>query len=91
MSMSFYDTNRHAWRMMWVGNDGKSNDLEGTYRDGAMRLTGWVLDDAGRKILASNVLQNVSPDIVRHIYSESADGGKTWVVKSDGRFVRRHQ
>jgi hypothetical protein len=91
MSMSFYDVNRHVWRMVWVSDNNQSNDFEGTYRDGAMRFRGWVLDSAGKRVLASNVLQNIPPDAVRHIYSESRDGGKTWVVKSDGRFVRRNE
>ena len=89
MSMSFYDVNRHAWRMVWNGDDNRSNDFEGSYRDGAMRFEGWILDGDGKRLLASNVLENVSPDTIRHIYSTSSDGGKTWVVKSDGRFVRR--
>jgi hypothetical protein len=89
MSMSFFDVNRHVWRMVWDDDGNRSNDFEGSYRDGAMRFVGWVLDQSGRKILASNVLQDVSPDVVRHIYSTSSDDGKTWVVKSDGRFTRR--
>jgi len=89
MSMSFYDVNRRVWRMVWNGNDNKSNDFEGSYHDGAMRFEGWILDADGRRLLASNVLENVSPDTIRHIYSTSSDGGKTWVVRSDGRFIRR--
>jgi hypothetical protein len=89
MSMSFYDANRHVWRMVWNGDDNRSNDFEGSYRDGAMRFEGWILDADGKRVLASNVLQDVSPDTIRHIYSVSLDGGKTWAVKSDGRFVRR--
>jgi hypothetical protein len=89
MSVAFYDNNRHLWRMIWNDDSNQSNDLEGDYSDGAMRFTGWVLDSAGNRQLVSNVLQNVSPDIVRHTYSISSDNGKTWMVKSDGRFVRR--
>ena len=91
MSMSFYDVNRHVWRMVWNGDDNRSNDLEGSFRDGAMRFEGWVLDADGKRLLATNVLENVSPDTIRHTYSTSSDGGKTWVVKSDGRFVRRKE
>jgi hypothetical protein len=91
MSMSFYDVNRHVWRMVWNGDDNGSNDFEGSYRDGAMKFEGWVLDSDGKRLLASNVLENVSPDTIRHTYSTSSDGGKTWVVKSDGRFVRRKE
>ena len=89
MSMAFYDNNRHLWRMIWNDDSNQSNDLEGSYSDGAMRFTGWVLDSTGNRQLVSNVLQNVSPDVIRHTYSISPDNGKTWVVKSDGRFARR--
>ena len=91
MSMAFYDIHRHLWRMVWNDDANQSNDFEGTYRDGAMRFEGWILDKNGRRLLASNVLQNVSSGIIRHIYSTSADNGKTWDIKSDGRFVRRSQ
>jgi len=89
MSMAFYDANRRTWRMVWNDDSNSSNDFEGDFRDGAMRFLGWVLDPAGKKVLASNVLQPVSKDTIRHIYSTSSDNGKTWVVRSDGRFVRR--
>ncbi|MGH9442702.1 MAG: hypothetical protein ACRD16_10560 [Thermoanaerobaculia bacterium] len=88
MSISFYDVNRRAWRMVWIADDGLSNDFDGQYSDGAMRFRGWVLGADGKRLLASNVLENVSPDTIRHVYSTSADGGKTWDVKGDGRFVR---
>ena len=90
MSMSFYDANRRRWRMIWNDDANSSNDLEGSYREGAMRFKGWVVDSAGKRLLVTNVLQNVSPDVIRHIYSVSEDNGRTWAVKSDGRFVRRH-
>ena len=90
MSMAFYDTNRRTWRMVWNDDSNSSNDFEGEFTKGAMRFQGWVLDPSGKKVLASNVLQPVSNDIIRHIYSTSSDDGKTWVVHSDGRFVRRH-
>jgi hypothetical protein len=89
MSMSFYDVNRRAWRMVWNGDDNQSNDFEGRYENGAMRFEGWMRDASGKRVLARNVLENVSPDTIRHVYSISADGGKTWDVKSDGRFARR--
>jgi hypothetical protein len=90
MSMGFYDVNRHTWRMIWNDDSNQSNDLEGSYSEGAMRFKGWMLDSSGKRLLVSNILQDVSPDIIRHIFSVSNDDGKTWVVKSDGRFVRRH-
>jgi hypothetical protein len=91
MSMAFYDVNRRVWRMVWNDDANQSNDFEGSFRDGAMRFDGWVLDRDGKRLLASNVLQEVSPGVIRHIYSTSADDGKTWAVKGDGRFVRRKE
>lgn len=88
MSMAFYDVNRRVWRMVWNGDDNRSNDFEGSYRDGAMRFEGWVLAADGKRVLARNVLENVSPDTIRHVYSLSTDAGRTWVVQSDGRFAR---
>jgi hypothetical protein len=90
MSMAFYDVSRHVWRMVWMGDDGISNDLQGSFHDGAMRMTGWMVDQAsGKRLRISNVLRPVSHDTIRHTFSVSTDGGKTWTVKSDGRFVRR--
>jgi Tetratricopeptide repeat len=88
MSMSFYDVSRHVWRMVWNDDSNQSNDFEGSYHDGAMRFEGWVLDPEGNRILTRNVLQDVSPDVIRHTYATSPDGGRTWVVQSDGRFTR---
>jgi tetratricopeptide (TPR) repeat protein len=89
MSISFYDVNRKVWRMVWNDDNNSSNDFEGTYSDGAMHLTGWVLDGSGKRILARNTLVNVSPDTVHQFYQTSPDSGKTWVTLGDGRYVRR--
>src|SRR5262249_32310113 len=90
MSIVFYDVTRKTWRMIWNDDSNSSNDfLDGEFHDGTMRFTGWVLNPKGERIMASNVLQNVSPGLIRHIYSTSTDSGKTWTVRSDGRFVRK--
>lgn len=92
MSMVFFDVTQKTWRMFWNDDSNGSNVFdEGTYRDGSMRFVGWQLDPAGNRIMVSNVLQNVSPDVIRHVFSSSADSGKTWIVRSDGRFVRRKE
>jgi hypothetical protein len=90
MSISFYDINRKVWRMIWDDSRNTSNDFEGSYHDGAMRFLGWILDDQGRRILAKNVLENISPDTIKHTYAVSPDSGKTWNALGVGRFVRRH-
>ena len=90
MSMVIYDATKKTWRMFWNDDANSSNVFDdGVYRDGAMRFTGWALGPRGNLVMASNVLQNVSPDTIRHVFSVSRDSGKTWTVLSDGRFTRR--
>jgi hypothetical protein len=91
MSMVIYDVSRHAWRMLWNDDRNGSNDFEGHYRDGAMRFSGWVLNAAGQKILTSNVLMDVSPDVIHHIFSTSADSGRTWTIRSSSRWTRQRK
>jgi hypothetical protein len=92
MSIVFYDVNLKTWRMIWNDDSNSSTVFtEGSYHDGAMRFFGWKLDPNGNPVYASNVLENVSPGLIRHIFSTSADSGKTWTVRSDGRFVRRKE
>ena len=89
MSMTFYDVNRHAWRMVWNDDSNGSNDFEGSVKDGVMHFLGWVLDPAGHKVMASNTIERISADTVRQTYALSADSGKTWQTQQSGRWVRR--
>jgi len=92
MSIVFYDVTLKTWRMVWNDDSNSSTVFsEGAYRDGAMRFLGWKLDPRGKPVYVSNVLENVSPGLIRHIFSTSSDSGKTWTVRSDGRFVRRKE
>lgn len=92
MSIVFYDTTRKTWRMIWNDDTNGSTDFDqGSYTDGAMRFTGWKVDPTGNRVMVSNVLENVSPGLIRHIFSISPDSGKTWKVLSDGRFVKRKE
>ncbi|MGH9422619.1 MAG: hypothetical protein ACRD3J_21765 [Thermoanaerobaculia bacterium] len=94
MSMVFYDTTRKTWRMVWNDDANGSTVFDkGEYTDGAMRFTGWKADPRdpkGSLVMVQNVLENVSPGLIRHIFSISPDSGKTWKVLSDGRFVMRN-
>ena len=91
-SMFFYDTGRKKWRQVWHDDSNEVNEFEGDYVNGAMRLYGWLPDPStGATLYASNVLQDVAPGLIRHIFSTSADSGKTWAVRSDGRFVRKKE
>jgi hypothetical protein len=89
MSVVYYDAGRDAWRMIWVDDGNGSVEFDGHYRDGAMRFEATTVAPDGSTTISRNVLQDVSPDLIRHTFSSSTDGGKTWVVQADERFVRR--
>jgi hypothetical protein len=89
MSMSFYEHDRRTWRQVWSDDGNGENDFEGAFVDGAMRFHGWVLGPDGRHVLTRNTLMEASPGVIHHLYEVSYDNGKSWVIASDGRFVRR--
>jgi hypothetical protein len=92
MSLVMYDATKKTWRMFWNDDSNGSTVFDqGLYRDGAMRFTGWTTSPKGDVVMASNVLQNVSADTIRHLFSISRDSGRTWLTLSDGRFARRKE
>ena len=80
---------RRVWHQTWADSAGGLLLLEGSFRDGAM-----ILSDAtvpGRKDTAAvNEIQwTPSPDgSVRQLWRVTPDGGATWKVVFDGRYVR---
>jgi tetratricopeptide (TPR) repeat protein len=87
-SINFWDTNRHAWRQVWISADGGSLDYEGQFTDGAMRFTGWTLGADGRRVLQKLTFFGIAADTVRQLFEASDDGGTTWKSTFDGRYVR---
>lgn len=88
-SLNRWDPDRGVWHQTWVDNQGGLLLLEGRFADGAM-----TLDDAkvpGRK--DPNAVNRVqwTPNAdgsVRQLWSGSSDGGRTWKVVFDGKYVR---
>ena len=88
-SLNRWDADRGVWHQTWVDNQGGLLLLEGRFAEGAM-----TLDDAtvpGRK--DPNALNRVRWSVnadgsVRQLWSASGDGGKTWKVVFDGKYVR---
>ena len=88
MSLNFYDRATKSWYQSWTDQQG-----------GALRLRGGFTRD--RMVLASE--PNPSDDAVRHritwteqpdrsvrqLWESSKDGGKTWTVAFDGRYVKQ--
>jgi tetratricopeptide (TPR) repeat protein len=88
-SFNYYDTNLNKWRQIWVADSGNSLDYTGEFRDGAMRFVGWTLDAQGHRVEQKLTFTPIDPNTVRQTFEASSDGGKTWTVTFDGRYVRR--
>lgn len=88
-SFNWYDTNVGKWRQAWMGDGGGALDYTGEFRDGAMRFEGWTRNPDGSHTLQKLTFTPVHPDTVRQTFEASSDGGKSWLVTFDGRYVRR--
>ena len=88
-SINFFNAETGKWRQTWVDNQGGVLQLDGEYKDGAMRYAGVTADRDGRKTLERLTFLNLSPDRVRQLWEQSKDDGKTWVITFDGDYVRK--
>jgi len=88
-SVNFFNAETGKWRQTWVDNQGGVLELDGEYKDGALRYTGVTADPDGRKTLERLTFFNLGPDRVRQLWEQSKDDGKTWVITFDGDYVRK--
>ncbi len=87
-SFNFWDTNRKAWRQVWMAGDGQALDYEGQFSDNAMHFTGWTLNAKGERVMQKLTFFRIAADTVRQLFEASSDSGKTWQNTFDGRYVR---
>jgi len=83
-SLNSYDSDDKRWHQSWVDSSGSRLELAGSYADKRMVLSSapgttvqriaWSINDDGS---------------VRQLWESSVDGGKTWAVQFDGKYVRR--
>ena len=86
-SFNFYDTQRKQWRQIWVSPQGSLN-FQGEWRDGALRYTGQTPGAGG--ITEEKLTFTPNADgTVRQYWEQSKDGGKTWTVAFDGKYVKK--
>lgn len=88
-SYNAWDGQRGRWHQTWVDNGGLVLQLDGTFADGKMVLSGETKDRTGAATLNRITWQESGPGQVRQLWEVSADGGKTWSVAFDGRYRKR--
>ena len=83
-SLNSYDSSDGQWHQSWVDSSGSRLDLAGSYADRRMVLSS--TPGAGVQRIAWTPNDDGS---VRQLWESTADGGKTWTVQFDGKYVRR--
>jgi hypothetical protein len=88
-SLNFYDRRTKTWSQAWIDEGGNALHLSGDLTDGRM-----ILQSAPRTTPQGVVVQRITwsknaDQSVRQVWESSTDGGKTWSVAFDGRYVRQ--
>lgn len=88
-SFNFYHAGTGKWKQTWVDDGGRVLEVEGEFRDGAMRFEGEVYLKDGTKVLDRMTFFPLEDDRVRQLIEHSTDNGKTWYVWFDGTYSRQ--
>jgi len=84
-SLNSYDSSDKQWHQSWVDSSGSRLELAGSYADKRMVLA------SGSGAAMQRIAWSVNDDgSVRQLWESSADGGKSWAVQFDGKYVRRN-
>jgi hypothetical protein len=88
-SFNRWDPDRGVWHQTWVDNQGGLLLLEGAFRDGAMVMSDAAVPARKAGAPVNEIRWTAQPDgSVRQLWRVSPDGGGTWKVLFDGRYVR---
>jgi hypothetical protein len=87
-SLNFYDPVRERWHQTWVDDRGGSLDLDGTFSDGHMVLSGSKQDKTGKTTISRITWTALPSGQVRQLWETSSDG-KSWTVAFDGLYSRK--
>lgn len=90
-SLNIYDRNDKRWHQSWVDSSGGRLELTGVFADRKMTLEGTALNQPkpGDKTIQRIAWTANTDGSVRQLWESSTDGGKTWSVAFDGKYVRK--
>ncbi len=88
-SFNMYDRRRKVWHQTSIDAQGNMLQLDGSFADKRMTLTGESPDSSGGTVLNRIIWEQTAPGRVHQLWESSRDGGKTWTVAFDGRYIKR--
>jgi hypothetical protein len=88
-SFNIYDRTSGRWHQTWVANNGNLLLFDGGLHDGNMVLEGHATGPKGRPVENRITWSRGADGSVRQLWEQSTDGGTTWSVAFDGKYVKR--
>lgn len=88
-SYNIYDRTADGWHQTWVDNTGLLLQLDGELVDGRMVMEGVTRGPDGQETLNRITWTPRDDGTVQQLWEMSDDGGESWRVAFDGRYVRR--
>ncbi|MBV9891246.1 MAG: hypothetical protein JO090_10230 [Rhizobacter sp.] len=83
-SLNIYDSNDRRWHQTWVDSTGTLLVLTGALVERSMVMSADPTTSVQQRITWTPAADGS----VRQLWESSADGGRTWTVVFDGRYVR---
>ncbi len=88
-SFNAWDARRKRWHQTWVDAGGNLLMLEGTLEAGSMTLSDADMPAKQDRNAINEIRWTPNADgSVRQLWRTSSDGGKTWAIAFDGKYVR---
>ena len=85
-----YDVADGGWRQLWSDNRPGATFMRGRQTDGGILYEWEITDPQGKRVLKRYTLSSISSGggrTVKQLGERSDDGGKTWTVEFDLRYV----
>jgi hypothetical protein len=88
-SLNVYDATDRLWHQFWVDSNGTRLVLRGGFVDGKMILSTSV-PESDRSTPRHRIAWSLNADgSVRQLWESSSDGGSTWTVAFDGKYIKQ--
>lgn len=87
-SVSVFNRHTQQWHQTWVDNAGGYLDFVGAFKDGKMVFARTAKRD-GKAFLQRMVWYNIEKDALDWNWERSDDGGETWKILWQIRYVRK--
>lgn len=88
-SFNVYDASAKQWKQFWVDNGGVVLEFSGNFRADTLEYRASTKDTTGTTTLHRLSFYPLAPDSVRQLWEQSTNGGASWGVAFDGKYVRK--